>query len=265
MNNYIVIFVFLALLTGCKISINEKNSKSIEVKEYSDSNNLIERYFIKNDTINGNYYKYFENGNIKELGQYKDGNQVGIWKEYYESGKIKSETLWKNSFGDYKKYDTTGKKIIKMGRLKGDILVDCWKNYDENSILIDSTCYIDGKRNGKSYYFDPSEDVRCYSIYKGDIVQSGYCLNNNNDTISKRTFIDKSKTLHQLYYENGKIEYEGHTSNINEEPVGEWLKYHVDGWIEESYHVIQSDSILYKMYDKNNRIINSEVHQSINF
>jgi len=40
--------------------------------------------------------EYYENGQIKEEGNYKDGKREGKWTEYYENGQIE----WKENYKD---------------------------------------------------------------------------------------------------------------------------------------------------------------------
>lgn len=42
----------------------------------------------KGNCINGEITFYHENGQIKEIGQYKKGFPAGVWKEYNENGKL---------------------------------------------------------------------------------------------------------------------------------------------------------------------------------
>lgn len=49
---------------------------------------LTEEY--ANEKRSGDYTQWFENGGIKEQGQYLNNWPINIWKEYYVSGKLKS-------------------------------------------------------------------------------------------------------------------------------------------------------------------------------
>ena len=40
--------------------------------------------------------EYYENGQIKEEGNYKDGKREGKWTEYYENGQIEWEENYKD-------------------------------------------------------------------------------------------------------------------------------------------------------------------------
>jgi uncharacterized protein len=38
-----------------------------------------------NDKLNGKYYKYYPNGNIKEEGEYFKGLHIGIYRKYFNN------------------------------------------------------------------------------------------------------------------------------------------------------------------------------------
>ena len=40
----------------------------------------------------GEAFTYYENGNIKYYGMYKNGKECGIWRFYYENGELDHET-----------------------------------------------------------------------------------------------------------------------------------------------------------------------------
>ena len=44
--------------------------------------------------LEGWFIKYYENGNLKREGNYKDGVKFGLWK-YYKDYELADEMLWK--------------------------------------------------------------------------------------------------------------------------------------------------------------------------
>jgi antitoxin component YwqK of YwqJK toxin-antitoxin module len=53
--------------------------------------------FEDNDWIfNWDYISFYENGQIKERGQYKNDKKIWDWIEYFENGEIKWEWTYKN-------------------------------------------------------------------------------------------------------------------------------------------------------------------------
>lgn len=109
----------------------------------------------ENDQRSGQWEFYYNDGALKETGEYIDGQKSGIWKTYYEDGTIKHEityqnglakgparfyyrdgTLWEEGFwnethwkGEYSLYHANGQKFYE------------WQ-YNES-----------GKRTGEQKYF----------------------------------------------------------------------------------------------------------------
>jgi len=81
---------------------------------YYCSGNIMDEFMV--DSYNffpeGEYITYYENGNIKEKGNYEKGFKTGRWKYYSETGKLKKEEGWKKGkLEKTKEYDEQGKLI----------------------------------------------------------------------------------------------------------------------------------------------------------
>ena len=62
---------------------------------------------------NGKFKNYYENGNLKREGEYKEGKYNGKIKNYYENGNLKKEAYAKEG-----KYDGKIKEYYENGNLK---------------------------------------------------------------------------------------------------------------------------------------------------
>jgi len=51
-------------------------------------------YYFESKPYTGIVYGVYENGQLKEEGNCKDGEKDGLWKSYYENGQLKSHTNW---------------------------------------------------------------------------------------------------------------------------------------------------------------------------
>jgi TonB family protein len=122
--NYLLV-AFLALpflLTAQKLkSITKKfpNQKTIEI-EYTV---LKKKKYVKH----GEYKKYFEDGQLKEIGEYDNNKKHGDWKEYNYHGQIRR----------IRKYD--------KGRLISDEKFGIWK---------------ESGTNGRPYFYDYDKKER---------------------------------------------------------------------------------------------------------
>jgi len=76
-----------------------KEKDGIEVKMITDL------YDFNNSGYDGPYKSYYENGQLKEEGTYKDGRRDGPFKFYYDNGQLKQEGDWKDGeLIDFKEY-----------------------------------------------------------------------------------------------------------------------------------------------------------------
>ena len=59
----------------------------------------------------GEYQEWYENGKMKELGNYKSGKQDGLWKSWYKNGKLQEMGTYKAGYKDgvWKTWNENGK------------------------------------------------------------------------------------------------------------------------------------------------------------
>ena len=46
--------------------------------------------------IYGNWLSFYESGELKRKGNYKDGQEDGIWEHYYKNGQLKFKLNYKD-------------------------------------------------------------------------------------------------------------------------------------------------------------------------
>ncbi len=131
MNKALIIILLSFLAFGC-------SQKKVIEATYENGNPRIEKYYHKNagNLVLDREVVYYENGQAKLDGTYKDDARNGLWKAWYENG-----TLW--SEGDYKNgkrngkgvaYHPNGKKYIE-GMYLNDARVGKWLFYDTTGVL----------------------------------------------------------------------------------------------------------------------------------
>lgn len=77
--------------------------------------------------FNGEYITYFENGNIKEKGNYFNGLKRGEWSEFYENGQIFKKDFYNENgklSGPFEYYFEDGQTFQKGNYLNGNL--DGW-------------------------------------------------------------------------------------------------------------------------------------------
>ena len=124
-------------------------STPVEVVEESYSDSIAKTVKIYKDESKEILLKeiqYYESGQKKLEGAYKDGERTGQWSYWYADGK-----LW--SQGEYKKGIENGLKTIwhangqkyYEGHLKMGERIGVWKFWDEKSALIKEIDYDNPK------------------------------------------------------------------------------------------------------------------------
>ena len=81
---------------------------------------------------------YFESGQIKQEGVYKNGETIGEWKGYYENGQLKEIVTYSKNLenGPFKEYYKNGKLKTEGTYRDGDNEDGLLKEYDETGTLI---------------------------------------------------------------------------------------------------------------------------------
>jgi len=172
---------------------------------------------------------------------FKDGLQEGTCKEFYDNGQIKNVVEWKKGKkeGDAVFYHDNG-KISAQGKFKKDFKVKEWSYYNKNGDLTSKEEFTNGEKNiydnsftGTFYY--PSGKIEEISHYKFAKLHG-----------ETKLFHEDGKSIKQIgYYENGlatgkwktfyksgKLERE--TELTNDKRNGNRVYYREDGSIEKT-------------------------------
>ncbi|BDS10430.1 energy transducer TonB [Aureispira anguillae] len=100
------------------------------------------------DIKHGAYQTWFDNGNKKEAGAYKNNLRDGGWKFYsHRKGLVTSE-------GKYKDGELQGK----------------WKNYDSEGNILNEITWVDDVKEGAFVEYDSLGNVINEGIYKADTI-----------------------------------------------------------------------------------------------
>lgn len=96
--------------------------KESEISYYDRSSNKIKEVTpVEFGKKEGNYYYFFDNGQVAVLGEYQQGTKVGVWKEYYKGiRKRKKEVQYREDPYDedfkpfiLREWDKNGKLIYE--------------------------------------------------------------------------------------------------------------------------------------------------------
>jgi len=187
----------------------------------------------KNNKPSGEWKRYYETGELKEVFEFEEGNLVGEWKFYKESGKL-SNIIYLNTgltenFDDLGKLFSSGKQIINKGK-QGE-----WKEYYSNGNLKRVENYLDDIKNGpyKSYEID------------GILYAEGQYKDN------------KEEGLWKYYYKDDVLKEIGIRKNGHRD--GDWKEYHINGklmWLRKYDAGNKTGS--WEFYDSLGKLIRKE-------
>lgn len=152
---------------------------------------------------NGVFKSFSNTGQLLLKGNIKDGEKVGKWISYFENGDLKEEGTYKNELykiinswdskgeqtvkdgqGFYKTYFPNKESIFETGKIENGLREGTWKTYYEssNTTYLENN-YIKGQLTGiQKYYFE-----------SGQLYSSGEM----KDGLREREW--------NWYYENGNI------------------------------------------------------------
>jgi antitoxin component YwqK of YwqJK toxin-antitoxin module len=98
--------------------------------------NIVETYRM--GLFEGPYRMYYENGTLKQKGQYLNNELIGTWRAYHENGQLKEEVQFENNEenGPFVEYHANGKLAAEGSYLDGDNEHGELKIYDEEGELL---------------------------------------------------------------------------------------------------------------------------------
>ncbi len=222
--------------------------------------------------INPNGYNkfYYPNGTVSSEGMFKSGKPVGYWKSYYPDKTLKSEG---NRKGD--KLDSVWRFFDRKGRLtevidyKNGVKSGYYKTYKfvndsdyQGNVLISKELYVNGEKNGKSYYYTDRGKLQKTVEYeknykngyekhyddKGNIVLIlKYSYNNllSSDRINRTDTKGRKQGIWKTFYGNEKLHT--YANYLNDTLNGYYREYNPYGeLIKEEYYIKGKKQVLTK-------------------
>jgi antitoxin component YwqK of YwqJK toxin-antitoxin module len=218
---------------------------------------LKERFLVlkKNPTVLDSLYtSYFQNGNVKSTGVFKNNKANGDWKYYYENGALKMQGPFKDNEhnGYWKYYYETG--LLNMeGEIYKEIKEGEWKYYFENGNIKNTGFYRKNRKTGMWKYFNEDGSIKAQAIYEND--KGRYTEMYTNKVIKSEGDIvnGKSDGYWKYYYEDGKLKAEGFEKEGQKE--GNWKFYHPnDSLASEGSYTKGSPNGKWKYYYENGKL-----------
>ena len=206
--------------------INYDLDTSYSIGKVDFPNKLLKTYYMydKNEVLNGDSIKYYEEGNIQSIVPYKNNLVEGLIIRYYENGNIKEEVNYKNDKmnGEAKSYDENGKlngrtifkddiKLEEEVHKENEILKNTFKN---GEVVKQDICSLNG-------------NVKERRVLNGNEMEYSSFYENGN---VKQKILTKDKVIikEQLYARNGNIMLNSFFS-MDGKPIKEVFEYYPDG------------------------------------
>ena len=106
-------------------------------EEYYDNGQLRSIGNYIGSKKDGLWQEYYENGNLANMVNFKEGKKVGLLKNYYSDGQLKGRINYKEGMehGMMELYHQNGKLMLE-GFFKEANQISVWKYYDEDGKLI---------------------------------------------------------------------------------------------------------------------------------
>ncbi len=227
---------------------NEKNKPVYSSKVFED-------YSINSDKKDGFYTSFYQNGNKKTEGLFKNGAKDELWVEYFENGKIESQIKYTNDIknGEWKKYDVNG-DLLLIDNYTFNIKDGLHKEFAGNTV-VEEGIFTNGLMIG--------EWVFRFKDEKGNLKGKG-SFNNGNGTDLGTTGIPKNgrEGIWKFYHPNGKLESE--SNYLNGKLQGLYKSYFENGVLEREVNYLNGQwEGLCKFYYEN-EVLKSEENRKQN-
>ncbi|RZK59935.1 MAG: hypothetical protein EOO91_03305 [Pedobacter sp.] len=128
-----------------------------EVGLYDKKDNLREKinFEDKKLEVRKGPYAFYENGKVKEEGQYDKGHKNGIWQRFYPNGQLFERlNYWYGKLaGPFTSFWDNGKLKIE-GKYSNDKKIGLWEYYYSNAKLALRESYGEDGKVIDFFYFD---------------------------------------------------------------------------------------------------------------
>lgn len=188
-----------------------------EFKDYFADGNIRFIGNYKNGEADGKFTWYHPNGKVSSTGEYVNGNKNGEWKSFFPDGK--TSYIYHYNFGnlegEYISYFSDG-TIEYKATYKDDELEGKYFKYFWNGKKREESVYKNGQREGVCTYYVPTGDVAIIRTFVEDILVSYSYLGKDKKTVAEIPVTGEEQKI-IAYYPNGKksVEYTIENNDYN--------------------------------------------------
>ncbi len=210
-------------------------------REFDEDGNVIKGYVFSNGMLlcegitdmegkrQGKWKEFYETGELKSEGSYKNSNRTGKWKFYFPNKSIEVSGSYSNKGkmdGEWQWFYPNG-ELMRVAYYTNGTLDGEFHEYDENGVSVTEGVYEDGTEEGHWIY------RRGTSIEEGDFydgMRTGlWKIWYEPDKIAAEIHYDQDlmNGKYTIYYENNVIKRTG--KYVNGERDGVWYDYYETG------------------------------------
>ncbi len=215
----------------------------------------IHRYYNSDGTVN-KAIVYNDLGKKVSEGIIDDeGNINGVWKDYYDSGELRDKGNYKNSMksGEWTYFFKDGKTEQK-GEYLRDKFEGNWLWYYPDGAVWRDENYFNGKEDGDFTEYDEEGKVLTQGKYNSG-EKEGEWYYDVGDHIEKGSYIAGLREGKWFYYfDDGTVQFEGNFLQGN--PEGRQKYYYPDGELkEEQYYKMGIRTKIWKKYNEKGDLV----------
>lgn len=166
---------------------------------------------ISNGQLNGVWYRYLENGQLKSKGTYEDGLREGTWTEYSHQ-----EDLLYRTESEYSKDKKNGIELI----------------FKKNGSLYGRFNWRDGVRDGPAEWYDDQKNIVQTGFWTDGKIDKEWVFFTNG-SISKIEIYDKEEHIKGCYFDGSWHLYYYDKKILGKKVVDEVKNFALDCRIEE--------------------------------
>lgn len=218
--------------------------------EYYDNGNPKRKGFYKNSIPIGihSYYNekgeiinariFNDNGKVVSEGMLtEDGKKEGLWKNFFEDGELKSEGNFKNNrqVGEWK-FFFNGSVPEQIGNFSNGYFDGEWKWFHKNGKPLRVEEYVRGKREGKFLEFNEVGDTVSVGYYVEGEMDGDWMIRVGDNIEMGKYVVGLKEGIWKEFYKSGILKSEG--TYIQGNPDGKFLIYYENGKLkEEQFYV----------------------------
>ena len=203
----------------------DEEGNVIESKIYNDGILLFEGIVDEEGRRQGPWKEYFQTGELKSEGSYKDNLKVGEWKYYYINGDLEQTGSYQRGLAGglwiwyYPNGQVWREEEYFMGQEEG-----LSTEYSDSGTVLAQGNYVEGLRDGK-WFFEINDHREEGRFFEGERTGEWrhYYLDTDQLRFEGRFENNLENGMHVYYYDNGQVKRRGSYSLGEREGIWEFF------------------------------------------